>query len=470
MDRAARRWTPRGGEIVKRLAAAALLTVISVGSSSFAVPQAVIRCHAFPVDATSYQGASPRVRAESVAGITTLVLVPPDYDTSGASYPAVYLLQGGINHVDCFLGKTDLIEFTASQPPERQAIVVMPDVLSGPAWAGRANRGAAEELFVHALVGYIDTHYRTRVGRAFRSIAGFSAGGLGALDLAGRNPHVFGVAAGISAVAEVDELDPDSEALGLAASLLISAGDVPDPFAEWGDPATDPVGWHEVNPADMAPNFGGVALTLFAGDGTPCDAEDLQPDSVAFWPPMFWAGEAGLLEDARHLSSALDAAGVAHVLDAYGCGIHSYRYVERDIHAWWQPMFEAFGSPVPTSFDHRRADASFSVWGWSFDADPSRAAEFIEITDASCAGLGLRGSGTTTMTTASCFAPDTHIAVRMAGVPEETVTTDERGRITFTVDLGAPHEHQQYTAAARALEAAGGYWTNRAVTFEAGQT
>jgi S-formylglutathione hydrolase FrmB len=445
----------------------AVITSLLAAASAWAIPEDAIRCHALPQDPTSYHGSSPRVRAVDVAGVTTLVLVPPDYDTSGASYPVVYLLQGGINHVDCFLGKTDLIEFTASQPQERHAIVVMPDVLSGPVWAGRANRAAAEQFFVKTLVGYIDSHYRTRVGRAFRSIAGFSAGGLGALNLAGRYPDVFSVAAGLSAAAEVNELDAGSEALGLAASLLITAEGEPDPFAEWGNPATEPMGWHEVNPVDMASNYAGVALTLFAGDGTPCDAEDLEPDTVlTFWPPMFWAAEAGALEGARHLSAALDAAGVAHVFDAYGCGVHSYRYVQRDLHTWWQPMFEAFGSPAPALFDHRRADVTFSVWGWTFTADPARAPEFLDIADAACHGVGLSGSGMTQVTTAPCFEPGDDVVIRVAGFSEQTVTAGSDGRVTFTVDLGPPHEHQQYTPAARALESAGGYWTSRAVTFE----
>ncbi len=83
-----------------------------------------IRCHTLPLEpANSYGGGSARVVSEVVDGVTVLVLLPPGYDTSGDRYPTVYLLQGGANHVDCFLGKTDLIEFTAAQPSDRQAIV-----------------------------------------------------------------------------------------------------------------------------------------------------------------------------------------------------------------------------------------------------------------------------------------------------------------------------------------------------------
>jgi hypothetical protein len=49
------------------------------------------------------------------------------------------------------------------------------------------------------------------------------------------------------------------------------------------------------------------------------------------------------------------------------------------------------------------------------------------------------------------------------------VTADAEGRLTFTVDLGPAHTAQQYTPAARALEAAGGYWTSRVVRFGAAE-
>lgn len=59
---------------------------------------------------------------------------------------------------------------TASQPADRQAIVVIPDVSSGPAWAGVAGRAAAERAFTDELLLYVDSHYRTRPGRAFEAL------------------------------------------------------------------------------------------------------------------------------------------------------------------------------------------------------------------------------------------------------------------------------------------------------------
>jgi S-formylglutathione hydrolase FrmB len=451
-----------------RLVEAAFLTVLGFAAYAPAAAQDVIRCHTIPLDPSSYHGDSARVRVDAVGEVPMLVLVPADYDESTRCYPVVYLLQGGINRFDCFLGETDLIAFTASQPVNRQAIVVMPDVLSGPAWAGVGGRPSAEAFFTETLIPYVDSHYRTLAGRASRAIAGFSAGGLGALNLAGRRPDLFAAVASLSAVAEVNELDPFVEGLALGASVLLSVefGAPVDPFGEFGNPATAPMGWHSVNPVDMAVNYGGVAIHLFVGDGTPCDAQDLEPDPIlTFWPLLLWTVEGSLRQEAQHLADALQSAGVPHVFDAYGCGVHGYRYVERDIHTWWDPMFAAFGSALPASFDYRSADPAFALWGWTFEVDRNRAAEFLDVANASRTGVGLTGSGVTTVTTASYFAPAE--VVGLSGAVEPSAVADAAGRITLTVDLGPPHQDQQYTAMQRLAEAAGGgYFTTRTVGFE----
>lgn len=447
------------GRAVLLTVAATLVATLSVANA--ATEDLLIRCHTIPLRPSSNPGPSPRVVADRVGGVPMLVLLPASYETSTARYPVVYLLQGGVNHMDCYLGKTDLIAFTASQPADRQAIVVMPDVTSGPAWAGRANRREAERFWTHALLPHIDTNYRTIPHRSYRAIAGFSAGGLGALHLAARHPDAIGVVAGLSAVAVVDETDLGIEALGIGASLLVGA---PNPFAEWGNPVTEPMGWHGENPAELAPNYGRVSVSLFSGNGVPCDNQDLGVEPVlTFWPTMFWAGEAGIRSWTLELSDALEAAGIAHTLDV-ACGVHSYRHVQQDLHAWWGPMFESFGRAAPASFDFRSGDARFSQWGWRFAADPERAPEFLDITDASCSGLGLKGSGRTSVRTASCFTAGSTVA--LTGAIEQAAVADVDGRITLHVDLGHAHRLQQFTLAQRLADALGDYFVTREVRFE----
>lgn len=157
-----------------------------------------------------------------------------------------------------------------------------------------------------------------------------------------------------------------------------------------------------------------------------------------------------------------------HVTDFYGNGIHTAPYWERDLHVFWPQMEAAFGSAPPDSFDYRTADASFSVWGWSFSADPLRAAEFLDVEDASEEGLTLRGSGVTAVETAPCFHPLQCVVVS-DGEATLRIPADLEGRLSFDVDLGPAHALKQYTAAQAAAEALAGpsYWTTRAISFTA---
>jgi S-formylglutathione hydrolase FrmB len=415
-----------------------------------------------------YTGGSDRVRVEVIGGRRVLVLVPTDYDSSSRSYPAAYLMHGGLNNPDWYLTGTDLVEFTAGQPADRQAIVVIPDGTIAPAWHDWRNGALHDEtLFLEAILPTIDSEYRTIRDGRHRAVAGFSGGGLGAMHLAGHHPDLFAAAGSFSGLVDVA---PDTP-IGVAGSTQVYAAgaayaycyDQPahaDPFGVAGDPLVEPVWIRDLNPTSLAPNYGGLSVSIFVGNGVPCDAADALT-LVSYAP--FAELELGLRAEAEGFDEALRRASVAHSITEYDCGIHTYRYVERSIHDWWEPMFRAFGTPAPTAFDHRRAAPNFAVWGWTFTADPRRAPEFLDVADASCAGLGLTGSGTTTVTTASCFPPGETVA--LTGAVEPDAAADEGGRITFQVDLGPAHQFQQYTPPARALEATGGYLVSRAIFF-----
>ena len=78
-------------------------------------------------------------------------------------------------------------------------------------------------------------------------------------------------------------------------------------------------------------------------------------------------------------------------------------------------------------------------------------------------GVTLTGSGRTTVATAPLFAPGS--TVTLDGAEEATAIADTEGRITFTVDLGAPHEFDQYSPGAALAAATSGYRVTRSVTF-----
>lgn len=401
---------------------------------------------------------SARIRVEELAGQTVIVLLPPGYDDGNRRYPVLYLAQGGGATVDCFLRATDLIRYSAAQPPSRQAIVVMPDGGAAPLWIDWRHGRQYESILREAIIPHLDATYRTLAGRGHRAIAGFSGGGGGAMSFAARNPHLFAAAGSFSGTVDVDPDEPDDLVAAIAATL---AEPSLDPFAAAGNPATDAVWWLDINPPELASNLDGMRIWFASGNQQPCDAADVS-EALTLLP--FTALEEYAHRQAEELDRALARAGVPHTYDEYGCGIHSYRYVERDIHVFWSVMHEAFGRRVPRVFDFRRARPDFSVWGWSFEADPRRAVEFLDIRDASRHGLTLTGSGTEAVRTARYFEPGE--SVRLDGAVERQVRADRRGRISFHVDLGPPHPNQQHTLEARlAGQDSPGYFTTRRVMF-----
>jgi S-formylglutathione hydrolase FrmB len=352
---------------------------------------------------------------------------------------------------------------------DQQAIVAMPDGGLGSLWVDwRDGRFQDETRFIHEIVPTIEGRYRTYGDRAHRAVAGFSAGGFSATYLAARHPDIFAAYAGISGIVEMSETDAfTGPVYGPLAGLAgTAASGVPGASGPFGHPGVDSIWWHNANPIDLAPNLGGVDVTIFTGNGVPCDARDLAEASSTL--PPFTLGEPLIRKWAMDLDRALTSANVTHTLDDYsgvtGCGVHTYRYAERDIHVWWNPLLASFGSQPPSSFDYRRADPVFSVWGWTLTSETTRAAEFLDVTDASASGVTLTGSGVETVTTAGYFAPGSVLA--LTGAVEQIASADDAGRIMFHVDLGPAHEFEQYTPQQRIFEALGGYWTTRIVSFE----
>jgi enterochelin esterase-like enzyme len=168
------------------------------------------------------------------------VYTPPDYMTSNARYPVLYLLHGGGGDEDQWinLGRTNVImDNLIAAGKMKPMIVVMPNgnanqiVAQGygygptprPAGPGRgaapggAGRGAAapgaggappagagrgmmsmpyEGSYPHSLVKeiipFIDKNYRTLPTKDNRAIAGLSMGGMHTVQATNNNPGVFG--------------------------------------------------------------------------------------------------------------------------------------------------------------------------------------------------------------------------------------------------------------------------------------
>ena len=134
------------------------------------------------------------------------IYLPPGYDANATHrYPVVYLLHGYPSEPHD--SETDWVQQGAADRLTDEAIaagrlppviLVMPD--AGTTFYSNTIDGAVryEDMFVEELLPFIDRTYRTRPQRMFRSVAGLSMGGYGALMLAMRHPTLFSACAALS--------------------------------------------------------------------------------------------------------------------------------------------------------------------------------------------------------------------------------------------------------------------------------
>ena len=133
------------------------------------------------------------------------VYLPPDYETSTARYPVVYLLAGFAGRGATFLNDAPWEETMPQRLDRligsgavRPLIAVMPDCrtkLGGSQYLNSPATGRYADHLVQELVPFIDATYRTRANRDQRAVIGKSSGGYGATVLAMRHADVFGLVA-----------------------------------------------------------------------------------------------------------------------------------------------------------------------------------------------------------------------------------------------------------------------------------
>jgi S-formylglutathione hydrolase FrmB len=123
-----------------------------------------------------------------------LVYLPPGF-TPAKRYPVVYLLHGMPGSPSEYVYGADLVPFAGSAITSgavKPFIGVMP--AAGPdrgyngEWAGPWERN-----LVRQVVPWVDEHLPAIRARAGRILVGLSAGGYGAVDIALRHPHLFGI-------------------------------------------------------------------------------------------------------------------------------------------------------------------------------------------------------------------------------------------------------------------------------------
>ena len=130
----------------------------------------------------------------------TDVYLPPDYTTT-KRYPVLYLLHGFWGAPSSFvvsLRLADVADALIRDGRARPFIAVMPP--GGRPTGSKRQRtqsewaGVWEDFVVRGVVPWVDTRLPTLRGASARAIAGVSAGGFGAVDIALRHVGVFSVA------------------------------------------------------------------------------------------------------------------------------------------------------------------------------------------------------------------------------------------------------------------------------------
>ena len=161
------------------------------------------------------------------------VYLPEGYYTDTTRYNVVYFLHGAgssQNGYEFLIAILDsLIGYGIIEP----VIVVKPDGIAGPfqnsMYANSELNGAVEDYIVVDLIGYIDSHYRTRASGGKRVIMGHSMGGVGTMKLGLKHPHLFRGWA-----SHCCRINPEPDDFWISRVLTENGGSGPyDPNAGW---------------------------------------------------------------------------------------------------------------------------------------------------------------------------------------------------------------------------------------------
>lgn len=186
--------------------------------------------HATPAN-THYVLYPTPSRGEGTEG-SCMVYLPEDYKADATRrYPVIYYLHGGTGNQREAAWLIEILDRSISQGLMKPVIVVSPQALPI-GWYINANMsdpkvlsGPIEDVIVHDLIPYIDTHYNTVAAPSGRGIEGFSMGGRGALNLAFSHPDLFGAVSSVAGAVVEWEEEP------LTRALECTFGDVSDPFS-----------------------------------------------------------------------------------------------------------------------------------------------------------------------------------------------------------------------------------------------
>jgi S-formylglutathione hydrolase FrmB len=246
-------------------------------------------------------------------------LLPPSYDSDATQrYPVLYFLHGIGENEQVLLnsGGLLLVQDLRDQKQIGDFLIVTP--AAGRSFYINSHDGRVryEDFFIREFIPYIESHYRIKVGRRARGIAGVSMGGYGALRFAFKYPQMF-AAVSVNSAALLKELPKvklsDSQETTLSRVLGMSFG---SPF--------DAAFWVRNNPFTLArtgPRPTGLKIYF------DCGTED----------------EYGFNVGAQAFHDLLASRGIPHEFHLYPGG-HDWTYFAQHFPALLEFQSHAFDS------------------------------------------------------------------------------------------------------------------------------
>jgi len=132
------------------------------------------------------------------------VYLPPDYESSGRSYPVLYLLHGSGDDQTGWIQFGEVLRIADKAILNGTAtamIIVMPDANTVKKGYFNDPQGEwrYEDFFFEELMPYVEKQYRIKGEKRYRAIAGLSMGGGGTFIYALHHPELFSSACPLSA-------------------------------------------------------------------------------------------------------------------------------------------------------------------------------------------------------------------------------------------------------------------------------
>ena len=305
-------------------------------------------------------------------------------------------------------------------------------------WNPRYARGGSDARYdtppprfasyvVDELVPFVERHLGVATGRDSRALAGTSLGGYGSYAIGLTYPDRWssiGAVSGIMNILLAPGADPTSSAgtPGLQPPVQGGPVQVPAPlggtvpldalpgpardigvvFYAFGDPAVDQAYYRARQPVDLAMNAAArrgtrqaIVIRGFSNDTVARRTADLS------LPGYFVAQgfEDLVLPTNVEMNHAFADEGVRQHYELHP-GLHADAYwnpwLRDQVVAQYATVRHWDGGgdppPAPTRFSYGSAASAFDVWGWRV-AVHRPVLEFLRLTDVSCRGFTVRGTG-----------------------------------------------------------------------------